>query len=61
MEQLSGKNSMKTIKVKIKNKWLNALEYLLYCELNEEEKAKAIKQSQKLWHVLVRVYDKKNI
>ncbi len=52
---------MKTIKVKIKNKWLNALEYLLYCELNEEEKAKAIKQSQKLWHVLVRVYDKKNI
>lgn len=34
------------------------LEDLLYCDLDEKKKQKSIKQSQKLWHVLIKTYDK---
>ena len=50
---------MKSIKLKVKNKWLNALEDLLYAELNDKEAAKNRKTAAKLWHKLVKAYDKK--
>lgn len=52
---------MKLIKVKIKNKWLNALEDLIFCELNEKEFNQAKKESKKLWLQLVKEYDAKKI
>lgn len=47
------------ISVEIKNKHLNALEDLLYAELNQKEKATASKQVKQLWQVLVEAYEKK--
>jgi len=49
----------RTIRVKVKNKQLNALEDLLYVELSEEQKEKYIKKAKKLWGKLVRAYDQK--
>jgi hypothetical protein len=49
----------KKIKVKIKNKHLNALEDLLFCNLSKSKEEKYIKKSKKLWTTLVKAYDKK--
>ncbi|MEO8148307.1 MAG: hypothetical protein ABI723_11745 [Bacteroidia bacterium] len=48
----------KTIKVEIQNKHLDALEDLLYCELNEKQTEAAKKHVKKLWQSLVEAYDK---
>lgn len=49
----------KKITVTVKNKQLDALEDLLYCELTDEQKIKQTKQAKKLWAALVKAYDKK--
>ena len=49
---------MKKIKVKNKNKWLNALEDLLTAQLTEEETLKHKRASMKLWKALVVAWDK---
>ena len=49
----------KKITVIVKNKQLDALEDLLYCELTDEQKEKSIKNAKKLWTLLVKAYDKK--
>ena len=49
----------KKITAIVKNKQLDALEDLLYCELTDEQKEKSIKDVNKLWILLVRAYDKK--
>jgi len=49
----------KKITVTIKNKQLEALEDLLYCELTQERKVKHVKQLKRLWTILVKAYDKK--
>ncbi len=49
---------MKKIKVKIKNKWLNALEDFLTAQLNEEQTAKHKRATMKLWKALVAAWDK---
>lgn len=46
--------------VTIKNKHLDALENLLYCELTQKKKIKYSKQAKKLWTTLVKAYDKKS-
>ncbi|MCG9910878.1 MAG: hypothetical protein MH137_06200 [Flavobacteriales bacterium] len=50
---------MKSIKVKVINKWLNALEDVLFAELTEEEALRKRKQATKLWRSLVKAHDKK--
>lgn len=49
----------KKISVTVKNKHLDALEDLLYCELTDEQKVKYKKQAKKLWTAIVKAYDKK--
>ncbi len=49
----------KIIIVTVKNKHLDALEDLLYCELTDEQKVKYTKQAKKLWTTLVKAYNKK--
>lgn len=49
----------KKITITVKNKHLDALEDLLYCNLTEDKKEKYSKQVKKLWTVLVKAYDKK--
>ena len=49
----------KKITVTLKNKQLNALEDLLYCNLNPMKKIKYTKRVKKLWTRLVNAYDKK--
>lgn len=51
----------KKISVEIQNKQLDALEDLLYAELNEKEKAGAIKQVKQLWQSLVEAFDKEKV
>jgi len=46
----------KLITLEIKNKHLDALEDLLYAELDETQKAKVEKQVKDLWHSLVEAY-----
>ena len=53
------KSKEKKITVVVKNKQLDALEDLLYCELTDEQKEKSIKDAKKLWKLLVKAYDKK--
>lgn len=48
-----------TITVTIKNKWLDAMEDWLYCELSEEDTEKCREEMKKLWHTLVENYGKK--
>ena len=48
----------KKIIVVIKNKHLNALEDLLYCELTDVKNEKCTKQAKKLWRTLIKAYDK---
>lgn len=54
-----NRNNMKKVKVKIKNSWLNALEDLLFANLDKKQKKTALQKSSKLWHTLVAIYDKK--
>lgn len=49
----------KIITVTVKNKYLDDLEDLLYCELTDEQREKSIKGAKKLWTLLVKAYDKK--
>lgn len=49
----------KLITVKLKNKQLNALEDLLFCNLSNAKKNKCIERSKKLLAQLVKAYDKK--
>ena len=49
----------KKITLTVKNMHLDALEDLLYCELTCEQKGKSIKNTKKLWTLLVKAYDKK--
>ncbi len=49
----------RNIIVTIKNKHLDALEDLLYCELTQKKKVKYSKQAKKLWVTLVKAYNKK--
>jgi hypothetical protein len=51
---------MKTIQIKIKEEWLDALEDLLYAELTESEKVEAVKQCKQLWQELVKAQEKQN-
>lgn len=52
------KKKEKKITVIIKNRQLNALEDLLYSEINEEN-AKLEEDVKNLWKLLVKAYDKK--
>ena len=47
----------KTIIVSIENRQLDALEDLLFAELNDGDKTKATKIAKKLWLALVEAYD----
>lgn len=49
---------MKTLKVLVANRQLNALKDLLYCELNPRQKRDAEREVKKLWHGLVVAWDK---
>ncbi len=48
----------KKITITVKNKHLNALEDLLFCDLPEGKKLKYTKRAKKLWTALVKKYDK---
>ncbi len=43
----------KKITLLVKNKQLDALEDLLFCQLTKEENEKSLKQAKKLWTNLV--------
>lgn len=49
---------MKTLKVRISNGQLNALEDLLYCVLKPWQQRDAEQKARKLWHSLVIAWDK---
>lgn len=49
---------MKSLKVRVSNDQLNALEDLLYCVLNRRQQRDAEQKAKKLWHTLVVAWDK---
>lgn len=49
---------MKTLKVRVANPELDALEDLLYCILTKRQEHTAMKKVRKLWHRLVVAWDK---
>jgi hypothetical protein len=48
---------MKTLKIRVANADLNALEDLLYCVLNKRQERDAHKRACKLWNRLVSAWD----
>lgn len=58
LDELLHQESQKKISVTIKNKQLDALEDLLFSELSFVEREEATKQAKKLWHKLVKGFDR---
>ena len=48
---------MRKITLKVSNKELNALEDLLFCKLEKRDYTRAHRESNRLWHKLVRAWD----
>ena len=51
---------MKKIRIKVRNKELDGLEDMLYCELTDLQEVLAKKRVRKLWRRMVKEYDKEN-
>jgi hypothetical protein len=49
---------MRKITVNVANRELNALEDLLFCKLEKRAYKRAHRESNRLWHKLVRAWDK---